>query len=176
MKSNGEFASRGTNLLAKNLPEAVIALSETLKEKTSGLAGATVQTANCRGKIVEHAFWMRKEGYAESTISRRIRLLTTLMKRGAILLDPEAVKESIAAQRTWNPKTKELAVEAYTCFLKMLGGTWKPPRYKTTRTLPFIPTEQELNQLIAGSNRKTATFLQLLKETGMRCGEAWMLK
>jgi len=72
-------------------------------------------------------------------------------------------------------KTKEIAVETYSCFLKTIGGTWKPPKYKPIRKLPFIPTEQELNQLIAGCNKKTATFLQLLKETGARCGEAWQL-
>jgi integrase len=58
----------------------------------------------------------------------------------------------------------------------MQGLTWSPPRYKSVNKLPFIPTEEELNNLIAGCNRKTATFLQLLKETGMRCGEAFMLK
>jgi len=57
----------------------------------------------------------------------------------------------------------------------MQGKTWNPPRYQSTRKLPFIPTEEELNNLIAGCNKKTATFLQLLKETGMRCGEAFML-
>lgn len=45
-----------------------------------------------------------------------------------------------------------------------------------TNHLPFIPSERKINQLIAGCNRKTATFLQLLKETGMRSGEAWLLK
>ncbi|MCJ7423590.1 site-specific integrase [Candidatus Bathyarchaeota archaeon] len=131
---------------------------------------------NLKGKIVEHAFWMKKEGYAENTITRRIKLLTTLLKRGANLLDPESVKATIAQQQKWNMKTKEIGVETYSCFLKMLGGKWDPPKYRPTRTLPFIPTEQELNQLIAGCNKKTATFLQLLKETGARCGEAWMLK
>ena len=46
------------------------------------------------------------------------------------------------------------------------------PWYKVTRKFPFIPTEQELDVLIAGCGRKTATFLQLLKETAMRAGEA----
>jgi integrase len=50
------------------------------------------------------------------------------------------------------------------------------PKYTPIRKLPFIPTEQELNQLIAGCNKKTSTLLQLLKETGARCGEAWQLR
>jgi len=148
---------------------------EPLKE---GPAGATTSQneANLKGKIIEHAFWMKKEGYAENTISRRIRLLTTLVKRGADLFDPESVKATIAEQQNWSPKTKEIAVETYSCLLQMLGGTWQKPHYKSPRRLPFIPTEQEINELIAGCNKKTATFLQLLKETGARCGEAWMLK
>lgn len=38
-----------------------------------------------------------------------------------------------------------------------------------------IPTENEVDQLIAGCGNKTATLFQLLKETGMRVGEAWKL-
>jgi len=58
----------------------------------------------------------------------------------------------------------------------MVDEKWSPPIYKPARKLPFIPTEQEIDSLIAGCNRKTSTFLQLLKETGVRCGEAWMLR
>jgi integrase len=132
--------------------------------------------AEVKGKIVEHAFWMQKEGYAESTITRRIRLLGTIVNKGANLQDPESVKEAIAKQQTWTAKTKKIAVETYSCFLKMQGKTWNPPKYQSARKLPFIPTEDEVNNLIAGCNKKTATFLQLLKETGMRCGEAFMLQ
>ena len=85
-------------------------------------------------------------------------------------------KEMIATQKNWQVKTKDIAVETYSLFLKMQGMNWNPPKFKSVKKLPFIPTEQEINSLIAGSNRKTATFLQLLKETGIRCGEAFMLK
>ena len=132
--------------------------------------------ADVKGKIIEHAFWMQKEGYAESTITRRIRFLKTITNKGANLQDPESVKETLAKQQHWQTKTKEIAVETYSLFLKMQGLTWSPPKYKGVKKLPFIPTEEEINNLIAGCNRKTATFLQLLKETGMRCGEAFMLK
>ncbi len=36
--------------------------------------------------------------------------------------------------------------------------------------------ESEIDQLIAGFKRRPATFLQTLKETGARCGEAWALE
>jgi len=55
----------------------------------------------------------------------------------------------------------------------MHGLHWNPPKYKRIHKHPTIPTETELDQLIAGSGQRTATFLQILKETGARCGEAW---
>lgn len=149
---------------------------EAKKEISRGHVGATEHAADIKGKLIEHAFWMKKQGYAEATITRRIRLLSTLTRRGASLSSPESVKTVLANQETWCLKTKELVVEAYSCFLKMCGASWNPPKYKPVRKLPFIPTKQETNELIAGCNRKTATFLQLLKETGMRRGEAWMLR
>ena len=149
---------------------------DTTGQRKKQVAGATEQTADVRGKIVEFLWWMKKEGFAESTISRRVRLLKTLIKRGANLLDPESVKLVIAKQKTWGSTTKEHAVTTYTVFLKMLGKTWSPPRYMRARKLPFIPTEEEIDQLIAGCNRKTSAFLQLLKETGLRSGEAWNVK
>ena len=53
---------------------------------------------------------------------------------------------------------------------------WIPPTYNRMRKLPFIPTEGEIDQLLAGCGKKVGTFLQTLKETGMRPGEAWKLK
>ena len=50
------------------------------------------------------------------------------------------------------------------------------PNYRRIERLPFVPLEAEVDQLIAGVGEKTATFLQLIKETGIRAGEAWSLK
>ena len=141
----------------------------------SGLAGATEHTTDTKAKIIEFAWWMKKQGYAEGTILGRTKLLTILAKRGANLFDPEKVKDVIAKQN-WSEGRKENAVDSYTLFLKINGGKWEPPIYKRTRKLPFIPTEQEIDALIASCGSKTATFLQLLKETAIRAGEAWSLK
>ena len=141
-----------------------------------GLAGATKPTSeNIPGKIVEYSFWLLKQGYAKSTIEGRAKLMKRFVKLGANLYDPESIKETIAKQ-SWSEGRKEFAVEAYTNFLIMVGGRWDPPRYRRIEKLPFIPTEQEIDALIAGCGEKTATFLQTLKETGMRAGEAWNLK
>lgn len=132
--------------------------------------------SDMKAKIVEYSFWLLKEGYAESTIMGRTKLLKILVKRGANLFDPESVKATIAKQKGWSEGRKANAVDAYTSFLIMMNGKWEPPRYKRIRKLPFIPTEAEIDQLIAGCGKKTATLLQLLKETGMRLGEAWSLQ
>jgi integrase len=142
-------------------------------------AGATEtsqrQTADIKGKLVEFAWWMKKQGYSESTILDRCRILKTMINRSANLLDPESVKDVIARQ-SWSEGRKEFAVDAYTSFLSMIGLTWQPPRYRRVERLPWIPTEAEIDQLIAGCSHKIGTFLQLLKETGMRAGEAVRLK
>ena len=127
-----------------------------------------------KGKIVEYSFWLLKQAYAKPTIQGRTKLLKRLLKVGADLHDPESVKETIAKQE-WSIGRKANAVDAYTTFLQMQGAKWTPPVYRKVRKIPFIPTEIETDQLIAGCNKRMATFLQLLKETAVRCGEACLL-
>jgi integrase len=124
------------------------------------------------GKIVGYLLWLKKQGYAETTIVGRLKLIKQIAHT-ADLTDPETVKEMIAKQGSWSIGRKELAVECYSNYLIFAGGAWSPPIYRRVETLPFIPTEGEIDQLIASCGNKTSTFLQLLKETGARCGEAW---
>ncbi len=144
-------------------------------EQINRLAGATADDAGFKGKIIEYEFWLLKNGYAKSTIFDRVKLMKRLIKLGANLFDPETIKE-ILAKQTWCAGRKEYVVETYSNFLLMAGGKWDPPRYSRIEKIPFIPTEQETDQLIAGCGEKTTTLLQALKETGMRIGEAWNLK
>jgi integrase len=87
------------------------------------------------------------------------------------LLDPESVKTVIALQKAWCDGTKANVVDAYSCFLEKEGLTWTPPRYTRQETIPFIPSEAELNMLIGASGKKLGVFLQGLKETGVDPGE-----
>jgi len=159
---------------------ACVSLAETKNlaaepQKEKWAAGATETSADIRSKLVEFAWWLKKQGYKDTTITSKVKLLKILAKRGADLLNPESVKEVIARQE-WSEGRKENAVDAFTSFLVFIGGNWDPPKYKRIDKLPFIPTEEELDALIAGSGKKMAAFLQLLKETGIRAGEAWNLK
>lgn len=131
--------------------------------------------ANVPEKVVNYMLWLKKQGYAESTIFNRVKIIKYLAK-SANIDDPEAIKELIAKKDSWSPGRKEIIVECYSNYLICVGGTWNPPRYRAIEKLPFIPTEGEIDFLIAACGNKTGTFLQLLKETGARCGEAWQLE
>jgi len=54
----------------------------------------------------------------------------------------------------------------------MNGQIWDKPKCHVEPKFPFIPKEEEIDALIADCGKKTSTFLHLLKETAMRCGEA----
>jgi integrase len=69
-----------------------------------------------------------------------------------------------------------MTVIVYGSFLKFNNLTWQPPKYRPVDRAPYIPTEAEIDALISGSGRVLATFLQFLKETGARSGEAARLK
>jgi len=58
-----------------------------------------------------------------STIEGRVKLLKILVKRGANLYDPETFKDIIAKQ-PWSNGRKNNACDAYSSFLKMVGGKW----------------------------------------------------
>jgi integrase len=94
-----------------------------------------------------------------------------LVKNAIDLSNGEEVKALIAS-KDWSHSTKATVVAAYNKYASMNGIKWTPPRYEKTKKLPFIPLEKEIDDLIAYCGRKTSTILQLLKETGMRIGEA----
>ena len=132
--------------------------------------------AEIQGKIVEHLWHLKKQGYAESTVKVRTRILKQLAEEGVNLLNPDAVKKAIAVHDNWSEGYKLHIVNAYIRFAEMLGLQWDPPNYRPVKELPFIPLEREIDALIAGCGKKVAASLQLLKETAMRIGEVWMLR
>ena len=118
---------------------------------------------------------MKINNYSEDTIERYGRTLETLVKRGADLKNPETVKEVISRQ-PWSEGTKANTVNAIQLFYKYHKIKAEFPKYKREEKIPFIPTENEIDQLISATKHQLATFLQVLKETGARCGEALNLK
>ena len=159
------------------LVQTLAAVEKDEKEK-SGQAGATEtkpSVSEIQGKILEFLWWMRKQGYKETTIRGKGSRLRRLVKLGANLLDPESVKGVIATQN-WADSGKETTAYAYDLFAKWMGIKWDKPKYKALRKLPFILHEREIDDLIAGCKKHIAAFLQIIKETGARAGEVFNLK
>ena len=144
-------------------------------ETETAKIGAGVKSREIEEKIINFILWLRKEGYKENTIRNWTYSIERLVRLGADITDPEDVKAVIAKQG-WPDNYKKVYITAYSAFLRMLGKEWKPPKCNYTQKLPFIPTEEELDTLIAACGKKLATFLRTLKETGARSGETIQLK
>jgi len=150
-------------------------LAEVETTRLSQAAGATITSADMQGKIVEFAWWLKKKGRKPATITSYSWYMKTLLKNGVNILDPEAIKEFLA-KIDGTEHRKYMYTQVYATFLKMLGKTWEQPSYKLTQKFPYIPTEQDIDRLIAASGKKLATALQTAKETAFRVGEIASLK
>lgn len=151
---------------AKNLVAA--------KQITEQIAAGEINQR--KSLVINYIRHLLKQGYAESTIKGRVSIIETMIKRGADLNDIESIKLFIAKQENWSQGRKRNAVHAYSNYLDMIGESWNPPSYQIIEKPIWLPQETEIDQLIAGCSRKMGTFLQLLKETGMRLGEAYNLQ
>ena len=148
--------------------------SQTETKTVAGISPKANQ--DVKGKIIEFLWWMKKQGYRESTITSRSARLNRLVNLKANLLDPESVKEVISKQDNWKESRKEGVCYAYDLFAKCFEIKWTKPIYKAIRRLPFIPIEREIDDLIASTNQHIALFLQIGKETGARAGEIYNLE
>jgi integrase/predicted RNA-binding Zn-ribbon protein involved in translation (DUF1610 family) len=160
----------------KNSVAKAVVLADTNGKSEQQAAGATEQTADIKGKLVQFMFQLANDGINEATIQNYIKTLKLLLKYGADLSNPESVKEVIAKQKRWSESTKALAAIVYGKFADLNKIKWKPPSYKPNRKVPFIPLESELDALIASCGKKLSALLRLLKETGIRVGEALKLE
>ena len=156
--------------------KAMINLVEVETRTQEKAAGATTRDpATIKGKLVEFSVWLSKKGYDEDNVKNRTRIMKRLVDLGANLWDSETVKD-ILAKGKWSSGYKMLVCYAYENFLNMEGLSWQRPHYTQDETLPFTPTEAELDQLIAHAGKKLGTFLQGLKDTGADPGELGMLQ
>ena len=117
---------------------------------------------------------MRKQGYRHSTIKYCIQALKSIARR-ANVLQPESAKAYLAYAEISESRKAKLT-EDLARFYAYMHLTFDKPNYRRIEKLPFVPLEVEVDQLISGVGKKTATYLQLIKETGARAGEAWNLR
>jgi len=118
---------------------------------------------------------LKADGLAEDTIEHVNYWLSRFEREGVNILKPEEVKAFISEQK-WNNHVKATVVAYYGVFAERMHLQWKPPKYRYEDKIPFVPTEKEIDDLIAGCGPKTSAFLRVLKETGCRIGEALRLQ
>jgi integrase len=136
-------------------------------------AGTEIKVASYVEKLLTQ---LENDGRKPSTINNYRKALKHLARQGANLLDPEHTK-AVLAKSPMNPRTKKCnVVPILNYWFDFMGIQWKPPRYSCETEIFHMPTEQEIDTLIAGCGKKTATYLQLIKDTGARCGEISRLK
>ena len=122
------------------------------------------------GKIINFLWEMKQNNAKDRTISNWSIILKKLAEHTD--MTPESVKEYLIKTTEWSTSTKKHVVSIFSCFLKHYGIAWKRPKYEPPNKLHFIPIEADLDVLIAGSGKTLAAFLQFLKETAARGGEA----
>jgi integrase/predicted RNA-binding Zn-ribbon protein involved in translation (DUF1610 family) len=158
---------------------------ETKEKQTAG-------ETTTKGHLVNYEAKLIFKGLKPKTIINRINSLKLLKKRGADILNPESVfhtidiakkynhKDKIITEESWSDGTKNNTAQVYKSFCQILNiqipehinfEKWS----KRFSKLPYLPQTKEIETLIGGCSKKVATFLQLIKETGCRCGEAWRL-
>jgi integrase/recombinase XerD len=125
-------------------------------------------------KIAEFIHLQKQAGKAQETLETYQNKLTKIAKLCDIN-NPYEIKEALANLK-WKNSTKQNTVNALKQYLKFIGKKWEPPKYKIEERVPFIPTEEELNQLIASAKKRYTAYLQTLKETGIRTDELMKLK
>jgi integrase len=125
----------------------------------------------------------QKNGRADETIRTRIQVLRQVAKLCDIN-SPEIIKIWLSDPKnehqftkpcTWSNKTKTKFIDSYSAYLQYKQILWTPPKYTINEKLPFIPTETEIDMLIAGTGKVLSTVLQTIKETGIRIGELTQL-
>jgi len=117
-----------------------------------------------------------ERSFKESTVTTKYKLVRTLRKRSGNLWDSDKVTQ-VVKNANWGNRRKNNAVYAYRDWCRWKGFDYVFEKYREKLSpLLFIPSEKELDQLIAACNPFYASFLQTMKETAFRPGEVQLLR
>jgi site-specific recombinase XerD len=150
------------------------------------VAGDEKKQQDSNGAMVLFEVKRHTRGISDETINTHRSLLHRLERLGADLFNPTKVWHAIdnatkPSGEPWSSGSKKIAAQAYMQFCKASNiaipedlnfHKW----HQTFAKLPFIPTREELANLIGAFRTRTAAFLTMLMETGFRSGEAWGLR
>lgn len=165
----------------KSIEDKVVTCQICVKETKNLVAEQKLEVPqrselDLKGAIVDFAWLLKKENKAEGTIRNYDYSLQELVHIGIDLFNPEDFREKMPLQTQWTETRKYCLTKAYRCFLNHHGIKAVLPKYKVTRSLPYIPPEEYLDQIIACANQMLAVWLQTLKETAVRPIEAWKIE
>ncbi len=122
------------------------------------------------GRIASYLWEIQKQGYKPETIQSHGQILRFLSKLCDVA-NPESVRVYLA-QASVTLGRKENIANVYSKYAKLSGLVFDKPRYQREDTLPKIPLEQWLLDVInAARYVRHSTTLRGLFETGCRVGE-----
>jgi integrase len=115
--------------------------------------------------------YLREKGLRESTVETKLKILRA-MSHHINLWDSDAARVHIKRHDVVGRRKNSMGF-AYRDWCRWKGFDYAPDKYEEQDAgLPYIPLERDLDQLIAGLSPKYACFVQLLKESAFRPGEA----
>jgi integrase len=125
---------------------------------------------------VEYREFLREKGNKESTIETKVRILRNLNRRTGNLWDSAIVTVCIKASN-WGSRRKNNGFYSYRDWCNWKGFDYTFKKYRGEASpLPYIPSEKELDQLIAYCKPYYSSFLQVMNETAFRPGEVQLLR
>lgn len=121
-------------------------------------------------QIEKFLIQLKNDGRKAATILNYRKTFNRLLRANADLFQPEDVKSKLS-NLPHKPLSKKNMVARLEQWFDFNEIKWRPPKYCGESEIPYIPTEKQLDTLISALGKKTATFCQLLKDTGARPGE-----
>lgn len=129
-----------------------------------------------KGAVVDFVWQLKRLNYAEDTINTYGYNLQALVDLQVELFEPQRFIDKMAVLAKTDTRKYNLR-KTYRCFLNLHGIKAVLPKYKVKRSLPYVPPEKFLDQLIiCALSDQMSILLQTLKETGARPGEALRLE
>jgi len=84
------------------------------------------------------------------------------------LENPEAVTRYLTNKGDLKKSFKETVVSAYLHYVRFYALEWNKPKFRRSARLPYVPSSEQVNKLIAHSSRKYAMIYSVLRDTGLR--------
>jgi len=162
--------NKGTNHVSANLGAKNMVSTQESKTCADKAKSPTENELKAWLQIEKFLIQLQNDGRKAGTILSYRKTFKRLLKDGADLFNAENTK-AVLAKSDLKEITKHTVVGQLGSWFNYNEIPFRPPKYSDDREVPYIPTEQELDLLIAALGKKTACFCQLLKETGARCGE-----